>query len=177
LPSQQVFVSGYGALSIVTLGQVHFAVAIAVLVTGAAVVALRRGTGPHRLIGFVYALSMFSATGAALLIYNLTGEFGPFHVLALISLITLIAGTTPVLLRRPSGGWIDLHAHFLSWSYVGLAAAAAAETLTRLPEAPFRWAVVAASGVVIAIGAWLIPRSAPKILAEQFPTRTRQTRT
>jgi uncharacterized membrane protein len=161
----------------VTLGQVHFAVAIAALVTGAAVVALRKGTGAHRLIGFVYALSMFSVTGTALLIYNLTGEFGPFHVLALISLITLILGTTPVLLRRPSGGWIDLHAHFMSWSYVGLVAAAAAEASTRLPEAPFWWAVVAASGVVVATGAWLIRRSVPKILAEQFPSQTHQTRT
>jgi hypothetical protein len=89
--------------------------------------------------------------------------------MALISLITLILGTTPVLLRRPSGGWIDLHAHFMSWSYVGLVAAAAAESLTRLTEAPFSWAVVAASGVVIAVGAWLIHRSVPKILTDEFP--------
>jgi uncharacterized membrane protein len=62
----------------VTLGQVHFSVAIAALVTGAAVVALRKGTGAHRLIGFVYALCMFGVTGTALLIYNLTGSSGPF---------------------------------------------------------------------------------------------------
>jgi uncharacterized membrane protein len=108
-----------GAPFMVTLSLVHFAVGIAALVTGAAVVALRMGTGAHRLIGSVYALCMFGVTGTALVIYNLTGEFGPFHVLALISLITLIFGTTPILLRRPSGGWIDLHAHFMSWSYLG----------------------------------------------------------
>jgi hypothetical protein len=119
---------------------------------------------------------MFGVTGTALLIYNLTGEFGPFHALALISLITLILGIAPVLLRWPSGGWIDLHAYFMSWSYVGLVAAAAAETLTRIPEAPFWWAVVAASGVVVATGAWLIHRSVPKILTEQFPRRTHRTR-
>jgi uncharacterized membrane protein len=78
------------------------------------VVALRKGTGAHRFIGFVYALRTFGVTGTALLIYNLTGEFGPIHVMALISLITLILGTTPVLLRRPWGSWIDLHAHFMS---------------------------------------------------------------
>ena len=47
---------------------------------------MKKGTGVHRLVGFVYALTMFGVLGSAMLIYNLTGDFGPFHILALVSL-------------------------------------------------------------------------------------------
>jgi uncharacterized membrane protein len=152
----------------ITVGQVHLALAVAAIISGAAVVVLPKGTGSHRLVGFIYALGMFGVVGTALLIYNLTGRFGPFHVLAVISLITMVLGVAPVLLRKPDGGWIGLHAYFMAWSYVGLLAAAAAETLTRVPSAPFWGSVVAASLFVVAVGAWIVNTSVPRILEDQF---------
>jgi uncharacterized membrane protein len=153
-----------------TLGQIHFALAVLALASGAGAVMMRKGTGIHRLIGFVYSVAMFGMLGTALLIYNLNGAFGPFHVLAIISLVTLIAGLVPVLLRSPAH-WIEIHAFTMSWSYVGLLAAAAAETLTRLPDAPFWGAVVVASGATVTIGAYVIMRTVPRILGDQFPRR------
>lgn len=161
----------------VSLGQVHLVLALAAIVAGAGVVGMKKGTGVHRLVGFVYASTMFGVLGSAMLIYNLTGDFGPFHVLALVSLVTIISGVVPVLLRRPRGGWIELHAYFMSWSYVGLLAAAASETLTRVPETPFWWGVVAASTVVVSVGAWFIYRNVPRILRTEFPNYRNPSRT
>ncbi len=76
----------------VSLGQVHLVLALVAIVAGAGVVGMKKGTGLHRLVGFVYALTMFGVLGSAMLIYNLTGDFGPFHVLALVSLVTIIFG-------------------------------------------------------------------------------------
>ncbi len=161
----------------VSLGQVHLVLALTALVSGAGVVGMRKGTGVHRLVGFVYALSMFGVLGTALLIYNLTGGFGPFHVLALISLVTIVFGLVHVLLRRPKDGWIEFHAYWMSWSYVGLLAATASETLTRVPATPFWWAVLAASTVVVGVGAIVIYRNVPRILRDEFPNHGYQTRT
>ena len=85
--------------------------------------------------------------------------------------------TQPVVATAFVAGSFFFAAGFFLARAFFIAAAAAAEALTRLPEAPIWWAVVAASGVVVATGAWLIRRSVPKILAEQFPSQTHQTRT
>ena len=157
------------SVAVVTLGQIHFVLAVGALISGGAAALLRKGDGIHRLIGFVYAVTMFGMLGTALLIYNLTGGFGPFHILAVISSVTLVGGLVPVLLRRPGqGGWVVSHAFFMSWSYVGLLAAAAAETLTRMPDAPFWGAVFAASGATIAIGGFVIARTVPRSINEQL---------
>lgn len=151
----------------VTIGQIHFVLAVASLVLGATVVLAKKGTALHRVFGFAYATTMFGMLGTALLVYNLTGEFGPFHILAVFSLATLVGGVGVALVRRPSD-WIAMHAYFMAWSYVGLLAAAAAETLTRLPDAPFWGAVVVASGVVIGVGGFVIARFVPLILRRDF---------
>ena len=54
----------------------------------------------------------------ALMIYDLDGRFGPFHVASVISSATIGAGFVPVYLRRPRAAWIHLHANFMCWSYV-----------------------------------------------------------
>jgi uncharacterized membrane protein len=126
----------------------------------------------HRLVGFLYATTMLGVNGSALLIYNLTGEFGPFHVLALFSLGTVLVGVVYALVRTPKGAWLIFHAYWMSWSYVGLLAAAASEALTRIPATPFWWMVVAASMAVIGIGGWVITITVPRTLRGVFSTRT-----
>lgn len=151
----------------ISLGQLHLATALLALAAGAWVVLRPKGTIVHRRVGWVYAVSMLIMNGTALLIYRLTGRFGPFHVAALASLATLIAGIIPAWRRRPVGNWIEHHYYWMAYSYLGLVAAAVAETATRVPSVqafaggptPAFWlTVVIATVAVFIIGARVIRR-------------------
>ena len=146
------------------LGTIHIIFGIAALVAGTAVVLTRKGTRSHRTLGHVYFTSMLALNGTALAIYELFGTFGPFHWMALASLATLAVGMVPILTRRPKGGWLELHAGFMTGSYVGLVAAFLSEITSRLPGggSGFSATAVAVTTVLtIAIGALLIRRGLP----------------
>lgn len=152
-----------------SLGAFHLFVAIVALIAGTVVILRRKGTRVHRRIGWVYAVAMLLLNGSALMIYRLTGSFGPFHVAAIISLVTVAAGVLTAVRRRP--GWIEQHYYWMTYSYVGLLAATASEIGTRVPNAPFWWVVVLLSLAVFAIGAVLITRRAPVTLRPFLPRR------
>lgn len=152
------------------VGMLHTGFAIVALLLGALVVGQPKGTRVHRAIGQVYALSMVGVNATAFMLYRLLGHFGPFHVAALVSIVTLVLGVTPAVLRRPRGTWLRYHAYFMSWSYVGLVAALAAETMVRLPlirpiGVSFAIAVLGATLAVVALGAVIIARHVPRIAA------------
>lgn len=152
-----------------TAGLIHTSFAITALLLGGSVVAQRKGTRPHRALGQLYALSMLGVNVTAFMIYGLFGQFGPFHALAAVSLATLLAGLAPAVVRRPRGTWPHFHAHFMSWSYVGLVAAAAAEAAVRLPivralGVGFAAAVLVPTLAVVALGGWIIARKVPRIV-------------
>jgi uncharacterized membrane protein len=138
------------------LGIAHSALACVALALGAIVVLRRKGDRLHRTIGHLYVASMLGTNITALNIYDLFGQFGPFHVAAIVSLATVVAGMIPVVTRRPRGRWFETHAYFMGWSYVGLLAAAAAEAAVRLPAAPFGPAALAATLLVTLAGALFI---------------------
>ncbi len=140
------------------LGWLHIACAIAAMVSGAVVVLRPKGTRSHRAIGWIYALNMLGLNVTALMIYRLFGGFGPFHVAAVASLITLLAGIYFVVVR-PTNNWLALHYSLMSWSYVGLLAAAASEVGTRVEGFQFWWAVLIATVIIIGAGAHLIRRN------------------
>lgn len=146
-----------------TLGWVHLVFGLAALVAGTAVLLLRKGTRWHRTLGHVYLTNMIALNVSALFIYRLYGHFGPFHWMALGSLLTLVAGMVPVFTRRPKGRWLALHAAFINGSYVGLVAATAAEITSRIPgtENAFGPVVAGTSILVIAAGGYLIQRTLP----------------
>ena len=114
-------------------GTVHLFLGLLAVTLGLAVVVMRKGTAAHRRAGLFYAVVMVLLNATALMIYDLFGRFGPFHVLALVSLATVSAGVVPVWLRRPRA-WLELHARFMSWSYAGLIAAFFSEIGTRVPR-------------------------------------------
>ena len=149
------------------LGELHLASAFVALAAGGWVVARPKGTAGHRQVGWVYAASMLALNATALLIYRLTGTFGPFHGAALASLATLVAGVVPARRRRPAGAWLERHYFFMAYSYLGLLAAAVAETATRVPAVrsfaggptlAFWSAVAITSSAVFAVGGWAIRR-------------------
>jgi uncharacterized membrane protein len=141
------------------LGFFHFATAIVALSTGAAVLLMTKGTRRHRRIGWVYVAAMVTMNGSALFIYRLFGGFGPFHAFALISLAGIIAGTVAAIRARRARIERDLprrsrlvaqHYQFMTWSYLGLCAAAVSEIATRVPA--FRYAPGAGAAFGMAVG-------------------------
>jgi len=153
-----------------TIGIVHTAFATIALGAGLAIFTIAKGTKLHRVIGYIYVLSMLSLNLTALTIYRLFGGFGPFHVLAIVSLITLAAGFIPVFTKRPKQTWLYRHYEWILWSYVGLVAAAASEFLTRAPVidrsgAAFAAAVFVASTLIIFIGASIIYRKRQAVVS------------
>lgn len=147
-----------------TLGWIHTLFGLVALAAGTAVILIRKGGRWHRTLGHVYLTNMVALNVTALFIYRLYGRFGPFHWMALGSLLTLMAGMIPVFTRRPQGRWLERHAAFINGSYVGLVAATAAEITSRIPgtEAIFGFVVGGTSALVIGIGAVLIQRKLPR---------------
>ncbi len=143
-------------------GLAHVIIAMLAIIFGALVILSRKGTRKHKWLGRGYVCSMVAVNISAFLIYELFGGFGLFHWLAMVSLLTVLAGYIPVRFRGP--GWKVQHAYFMSGSYVGLIAALAAETLTRTPLLPFFGAVAVASISVIFLGIVLMFRFIPRLL-------------
>lgn len=154
----------FGIRGLDAFGLIHTLLGIAALLLGLAVVLQQKGTRVHRRIGQGYVLSMLLLNATALMIYDLYGRFGPFHVASVVSLATLGAGFVPVYFHRPTG-WMPLHAMFMCWSYAGLVAAFLAEIATRVPGVRFGSGVAAATALVLVGGAILIHTRVPRILA------------
>lgn len=146
------------------IGLIHLLSAFVALLLGLGVFLARKGTRLHKGLGYGYVLSMVVLNLTAFLIYRLYGRFGPFHIAALISSATLVAGFIPAFLRRPQGRWLAWHYEFMAWSYVGLLAAGVAETAVRLPKVPFWGAVFGGSVIVSAAGAFVISRARSRFL-------------
>jgi uncharacterized membrane protein len=128
------------------IGAIHFFAACASLALGLAVLMLRKGTRVHRALGLTYVFAMLSVNGSALMLYHLTGHFEVFHGLALVSLFGVIRGVSAAIFKWKD--WLLSHYRAMSFSYVGLLAAAAAEAMVRIPALR-----VHTAGAAIAIGA------------------------
>jgi uncharacterized membrane protein len=160
-------------MTLSTLGAAHYAAALAALALGLVVLVERKGTASHRVIGCGYVAAMILLNVTALGVYRLTGRFGPFHALALVSLATVIAGVAIVWRRRAN--WLRRHYYFMAWSYVGLLAAACAEAVTRAPllraaitTGPQRIALGVGIAVAFALVGWIVlPRLQARALAHQ----------
>ncbi|MFT5140305.1 MAG: putative membrane protein [Lysobacterales bacterium] len=146
------------------LGHGHFYTALLAMVTGAIVVFRNKGTVFHRWCGRLYLASMLIVNLSALLIYDLWGHFGPFHVAAIFSLVSVLIGVSAAWRRSPARYWKITHAYWMSWSYVGLLAAAVSETSTRYLNFDFGWSVGIATTAVVLVGATVINRNLPTML-------------
>lgn len=153
-----------------TTGLIHLLSAVLAMLAGAVVLLNQKGGHLHRRAGYLYVVAMLVVNATAFTIFRVTGNFGPFHWLALISLASLAGGMLPLLGRRYVEGWLHWHYYFMNWSVVGLYAAFWAETLTRLLPMHVFWpVVVVATAGTAAIGSILIRRNAARLLPPATP--------
>jgi uncharacterized membrane protein len=134
------------------IGLLHLAAAVVALLCGTLVLYMNKGTAIHRKVGYVYTGSMLIIITTAFGIYRLFNGFGPFHVFAIVAIGSLLLGMIPMLNKQRTAKAIQTHYSRMYWSVIGLYAAFAAETLVRLPKAPF-WEVIFLSLAVIMIAA------------------------
>jgi len=152
-------------------GLIHLIASMISLISGTLVLVLTKGTRIHKSIGYVYCLFMLIVNGTAFGLYHLYGRFGPFHLAALISLSTLLAGIFPVLLRTKS--WLNYHLGFMYYSVMGLYAAFASEVIVRIPGIAFGPAVGIATAVVM-ITAMIIFQTLSKKWINQYSSTSLQ---
>ncbi len=113
------------------LGAIHLIFSLLAIGFGALVLWIPKGTRWHRTWGHGYVWCMIGVVATSFAMYNLTGRVTPFHFAAVGAGLTLAGGMWTVLRRRPRGFWIQAHATWMAWSYVGLMAAFVAESMTR----------------------------------------------
>jgi len=130
------------------LGLVHFGAALLSMILGMFVILQQKGTKKHMYSGYSYVVSMLVLNVTALMIYDLFGRFGPFHYMALISLLTLFGGLVPAFLKRPKGKWLEMHYEFMNWSVIGLYAAFWAETFSRFFRFAGFWTLVISASIM-----------------------------
>lgn len=139
------------------IGLVHLLSAFLATITGTMVLFMKKGTKRHKQVGYVYVISMLVLNGTAFMTYRLFGGFGIFHYAAFGSALTVMGGMIPVI--KKNKGWIHRHFAFMYWSVIGLYAAFASETFTRIPETPFFGMVAIATGAIMLIGAIVYSKS------------------
>ncbi len=116
-----------------SIGLVHLIFSILALIVGTMVLLQQKGTKRHKTIGYSYVVAMLGVNLTAFMLYNLYGKFGMFHWMAIVSLLTVIAGMLPMLLKKPKT-YVSLHFNFMYWSVIGLYGAFVAEILVRIPD-------------------------------------------
>jgi len=144
------------------IGWFHFIVSLLALVFGTFVLLNKKGTQRHKIMGYIYVISMILLNMSSFFIVNFEG-FSLFHFFAIFSLLTVLAGIIPAMMRIKN--WFPYHFYFMSWSVVGLYAALWSEIGTRFVgnTNEFWWMVALATGLTVFIGAKIINREAKKL--------------
>jgi uncharacterized membrane protein len=146
-------------------GAIHTVLAMLGIVVGS-IQFLRPKRGPmHRARGYAFVYAMLVADGTAMLVFQFTGRFNILHVGAIVNLLCIVLAILPVLRSPRPSNWKNQHYYFMSWSYVGLLAAAVTELVVRTGPLATReraWMATAATSVVVTtIGYVLINRYRP----------------
>ncbi|WP_069947009.1 DUF2306 domain-containing protein [Microbulbifer aggregans] len=146
-----------------SVGLIHTLCAIIAVIIGGLVVLFRKGTGRHKALGYTFFSAMIMMNVTALFTESIY-SFGPFHWMAIGSLVFVTAGVSVPVLFRKSRNWLRVHYDFMLWSYVGLIAAMFSEIAVRVPAVgtvigggTLFWTLVIASSVLtFVVGGYLI---------------------
>jgi uncharacterized membrane protein len=154
-------------------GAIHTVLAIMGISAGLFQFLRPKGGAIHRARGYAFVYAMLIADGAAMLIFQFTGRFNILHVGAMTNLACIIAAMVPVLRSPRPSNWRNQHYYWVSWSYVGLLAAATTELVVRgshLATIQQAWTATAATSVIVtAIGYILINRYRPGSGSQPIP--------
>jgi len=150
-------VGRYTAKIFIMILTIHTIFGIIALITGAWNLTTQKGTKRHRFVGWVYAISMFCLIGTSFSIFELFGDFGPFHVMSLVSGVTIFLALYFPLRRNLYANWLEHHYMWITWSYVGLIMATGSHLFQYGPAGwPFWTRAVLYWGLPCVIGATLI---------------------
>lgn len=133
-------------------GAFHLVVALLAILFGTYILFSKKGTSIHKKVGYLYTTSMVLLNITAFMLYNINGKFNVFHIAAIVSSLTLLAGILPVLIKKPADNYVHYHFSFMYWSVIGLYGAFVSETMVRIPATPFWTAVGIGTGLVMFIG-------------------------
>ncbi len=162
-----------GFVGLTVAGWIHTILSSIGIVVGAEQLLRTRRDRLHRWFGYVYVVAMVTADFAILTVYRFNGHFNAFHVGALANLVCIAMALQPMLAKPRPRQWKGRHYMWVCWSYVGLWSAALTEFIVRTQPLSGRGASIVASalatGVVCAVGAWLIYRNRPAPLPERAP--------
>jgi len=148
----------------------HVLTAFSALLVGATVLLSPKGTHGHRVIGTVYVLALVLVNVAALSLHR-ENAFGVFHALALVSLVTIGVGLSPLVVGRRSPPAIATHAYCMAWSYAGLVAAGCGQLAAAAGQGDGSWSVPVVIGAVLAISGVLIFGRVPSTLDHMLAER------
>lgn len=147
-------------------GWLHIIGATSGLILGMIVLVAPKLGKLHRVLGLGYLASMITVNISALTIYRETGNIGAFHILAVVSLITLALGYNEVARKRKTKGWLERHGIFMSWSYVGLVAAGVSQYVSHYVPVDPTLGNIAASVLLFVIGGILAFTLVPRTVRE-----------
>jgi uncharacterized membrane protein len=145
------------------MGAVHVVAACIAIALGVAILGRRRkGDRHHRNLGRFYVAAMLVVSAAVIGRYDGSGRPGPFHALAVISILTTALGW--LALRRTGRGNRAVHAHasFMTWSWIGAVTAGLAQAANQWWPAYAPWPVVLVIAATTAIGLICVPRLASR---------------
>lgn len=154
-------------------GGIHTVLAMLGIVVGL-IQFMRPKRGPlHRARGYAFVYAMLVADGTAMLVFQFTGRFNILHVGAIVNLFCIVLAIVSMLRSPRPSNWKNQHYCWMSWSYVGLLAAAATELVVRTSHLATRaqaWTATAAVSVLVtAIGYVIINRYRPVSGSQSFP--------
>lgn len=141
------------------IGRLHVAAACVSLGVGLLVLFRGdKGSYVHVALGRVFLVSMGFVNLPVLFLYEDSGRLGPFHVLAVVSVVTTTAGWLSLQPARRARRAIALHAYFMTWSWIGVTTAGLAQAANRQWPAQAPWPVFAVVAVSTLIGLAWVPR-------------------
>lgn len=140
------------------LGTAHVVAASVALTLGLVVLVRRKGDSWHVRLGRLYVVVILAVAVPVLFVYNITGRPGPFHVLAVVSLVTTALGWLSVRRGGRSRRGVAAHATFMAWSWVGVLTAGLAQAADHQWPEESPWPVLAVVGLATLTGAVAVPR-------------------
>ena len=139
------------------LGTAHVVAASSALLLGLVVLVRGKGDAWHVRLGRVYVAVMLAAVVPVLFVYDITGRPGPFHALAVVSLLTTALGWLSVLRWGRSRPGVVAHGRFMAWSWIGVLTAGLGQLANHRWPQESPWPVLLAVGVATLIGALAVP--------------------